>query len=194
MRSPTTPRPTAFPSTPAAAPRADGEPSKTRRKQDMHALQELGMALVLLDARRLATLDLPEPLADAIALARRITRHEARRRQMQYIGRLMRDVDAAPIRDALAAWAEGSQRERARFAALERWRDHVLDEPDGLQAFVAALPGAPHEALAALAADARVERARGAPPRHARALFRALKRVLDDEGTGAAPRQPSDMR
>jgi ribosome-associated protein len=192
MRSPTTPRPTAAPSAPAAPGRAAAPPSKTRRKQDMHALQQLGVALVALDAKRLATLDLPEPLANAIALARKVTQHEARRRQMQYIGRLMRDVDAEPIRDALAAWAEGSQRERAHFAALERWRDHVLDEPDGLQAFVAAHPAAPREALAALVADARAERARGAPPRNARALFRALKRILDDEeGAGTATRHPS---
>jgi len=178
-------------STPEAPGRADASPSKTRRKQDMHALQELGVALVALDAKRLATLDLSESLADAIAVARKVTKHEARRRQLQYIGRLMRDVDAAPIRNALAAWAEGSQRERARFAALERWRDRILDEPDGLQAFFAAHPAAPREALAALVADARAERARGAPPRNARALFRALKRILDDEGTGAAARHAS---
>jgi ribosome-associated protein len=191
MRSPTTPRHTVSMSTPEAPGRADASPSKTRRKQDMHALQELGVALVALDAKRLATLDLSEPLADAIAVARKVTKHEARRRQLQYIGRLMRDVDAAPIRNALAAWAEGSQRERARFAALERWRDRILDEPDGLQAFFAAHPAAPREALAALVADARAERARGAPPRNARALFRALKRILDDEGTGAAARHAS---
>jgi ribosome-associated protein len=185
MRSSTTPRPTVSGLAHAAADRPNAPaapPSKTRRKHDMHALQELGVALVDLDAKRLATLDLPEALVDAIALARKVTQHEARRRQMQYIGRLMRDVDAAPIRDALAAWAEGPQRERARFVALERWRDRVLDEPDGLQAFVAEHPGAPREALAALVADARTERARGAPPRKARALFRELKRILDDEG------------
>jgi ribosome-associated protein len=178
-------------STQEAPERADTSPSKTRRKQDMHALQELGVALVALDAKRLATLALPEPLADAIAVARKVTKHEARRRQMQYIGRLMRDVDATPIRDALTAWAAGSQRERAHFAALERWRDRILDEPDALQAFVAAHPAAPRDALAALVADARAERARGAPPRNARALFRALKRILDDERAGAAARHSS---
>ncbi|MGH8802709.1 MAG: ribosome biogenesis factor YjgA [Casimicrobiaceae bacterium] len=81
--------------------------SKTRRKHAMHALQELGRELVELDPSRVAALELPEPLADAIALARRLTRHEAKRRQMQYIGRLMRDVDAQPIRDALARGSRG---------------------------------------------------------------------------------------
>jgi ribosome-associated protein len=155
--------------------------SKTRRKLEMHELQDLGVALVALDPRRLATLELPEPLVDAIVLARRTNRHEARRRQMQYIGRLMRDVDPAPIRAALAAWGEGPRRERERFALVERWRDRLLDEADGLQAFVAAYPGAPHDALAALVAAARAERARGAPPAKSRALFRELKRMVGNE-------------
>jgi ribosome-associated protein len=153
--------------------------SKTRRKNDMHALQELGVALVALDPKRLGTLDLPERLADAIAFARSVKQHEARRRQLQFIGRLMRDIDPAPLREALAAWAEGPRRERARFAELERWRDRVLDDPGGLQAFLEAHPAAPREALADIVADARVERARGAPPRKSRALFRALKQILE---------------
>lgn len=154
-------------------------PSKTRRKHEMHALQDLGVALVALDPKRLATLDLPERMVDAIALARTLTRHEARRRQIQFIGRLMRDIDAAPVRDALAAWALGPERERALMKAIERWRDRVQDDPDGLQAFVDAYPTASRTALAALLADVRTERARGAPPHKSRALFRELKRIID---------------
>lgn len=145
----------------------------------MHELQDLGVALVALDAKRLATLDLPETLVDAITLARTITRHEARRRQLQFIGRLMRDIDPAPLRAALAAWAEGPERERARFVLLERWRDSVLDDAGGLEAFVDAYPAAPRDSLAALVADVRAERAKGAPPRKSRALFRELKRIVD---------------
>ena len=155
-------------------------PSKTRRKQEMHELQDLGVALVALDPRRLATLQLPEKLVDAIALARTITRHEARRRQMQFIGRLMRDIDAAPLRVALVTWAEGPQRERARFALLERWRDRILDEAGGLDAFIEAYPSAPRDALAALVDDVRAERAHGAPPRKSRALFRELTRIVGE--------------
>lgn len=91
------------------APAAPESPSKTQRKHRMHALQELGAELVLLDPSRLEKLDLPEALADAIALARRLTRHEAKRRQMQYIGRLMRDVDPEPLREALVRWSRGSR-------------------------------------------------------------------------------------
>jgi ribosome-associated protein len=161
---------------------SDLAPSKTKRKQAMHALQDLGIQLVALDAKRLATLDLPEKLLDAIALARSATRHEAKRRQLQYIGRLMRDIDPAPLREALAAWAQGGQRERAHFALLEHWRDRVLSEPDGVQAFAAAYPAASPDTLMDLAADARAERARGAAPHKGRALFRELKRIVDAAG------------
>jgi ribosome-associated protein len=168
---------------PEAPPQRDDiapPPSKTRRKQAMNALQDLGVALVALDARRLATLGLPERLVDAITLARTLTRHEARRRQMQFIGRLMREVDPEPLRSALAAWAQGPEQERARFAAVERWRDRLIDDPDGLQAFVETHPSASRTALAALLGDLRAERARGAPPHKSRALFRELKRIIDN--------------
>ena len=158
---------------------APDAPSKTKRKREMHALQDLGAELVALEPKRLASLDLPERLVDAIALARTVTRHEARRRQMQYIGRLMRDVDPEPLRVALAAWARGSQAERAQFALVERWRDRVLHEPDGVNAFADVYPGAPRESLASLAAAAREERARGAPPHKSRELFRTLKRIIE---------------
>jgi ribosome-associated protein len=155
-------------------------PSKTRRKRAMEALQSLGEQLVALDAGRLATLDLPERLADAIALARTVTRHEARRRQMQYIGRLMRDVDPVPIEAALNRFAEGPAQDKARFAALERWRTRLLDEPAALDAFVAAHPRAERAALADLVARARAERGGSGPPHHQRALFRMLKSCSDE--------------
>ena len=92
------------------APETAERPSKTQRKEMMHALQDLGRELVELDPSRVASLDLPERLAEAIALARRLTRHEAKRRQMQYVGRLMRDVDPQPLIDALARWSGGARR------------------------------------------------------------------------------------
>jgi ribosome-associated protein len=155
----------------------DAPASKTRRKHAMHALQDLGEALVSLDPARLRTLDLPERLHDAVTLARSITRHEARRRQMQYIGRLMRDVDPAPLEAALRRWNEGPAEERARFAALERWRTRLLDEAGGLADFVAEHPAADRAELAALVNAARAERATGGPPHRQRALFRAIRKA-----------------
>ena len=153
----------------------------------MHDLQALGEALVALDPARLAALDLPERLADAIAQARTITRHEGRRRQMQYVG----PADARRRPGAAAGRAgrprsAGGGRPGGRFAALERWRERVLEGADGLAEFVAAFPAADAAALGRLVADTRNERLRGGPPHKYRALFRELKRIVDAAGpTGA---------
>src|SRR6185436_12455284 len=105
-------RPPPLPSQDATA----DPPSKTARKKAMHDLQAMGEALVALDPARVAALDLPERLVDAIAAARTITKHEAGRRQMQYVGRLMRVVDPQPIAEALSALERGTSTERAHFA------------------------------------------------------------------------------
>ena len=164
---------------PQAASDSPEPPSKSARKRAMHDLQALGEALVALDPGRLATLALPERLADAIAQARTITKHEGRRRQLQYVGRLMRDVDATQIQAALDGWGRSTAVERERFAALETWRERLLDDPDGLAEFAVAHPAAEMPALARLVAEARAERLRGGAPHKYRALFRALKHIVD---------------
>lgn len=156
----------------------DASPSKTRRKHAMHALQDLGEALVALDPRRLSQLNLPERLVDAVVQARGIRAHEGRRRQIQYIGKLMRDVDPAPVQAALETWAKGPKEENARFAAVEQWRDRLLAEPAALDAFVGAYPQADRRHLESLINDANLERVRGGPPHRYRELFRQLKAAV----------------
>jgi ribosome-associated protein len=165
------------PATPAST--SAEPPSKTRVKQAMTQLQDLGEALVAIDSRRLAELGLPERLEDALRAAKQITKHEARRRQLQFVGRLMRDVDPEPIRATLARWAEIPNAEKARFAALERWRDRLLEDDAALDAYLDGHPQTPRKELAARVAAARGERSRGGPPRHVRELFRYL-RAHDD--------------
>ena len=161
-----------------AADAEDLPPSKTRRKHAMHALQDLGEALVALDARRLQKLDLPERLVDAIVQARGIRAHEGRRRQIQYIGKLMRTIDPEPVQAALEDWAKGPKEDNARFAALERWRDRLLAEPAALNEFVGTYPQADRRHLESLIHDANLERTRGGPPHRYRELFRQLKAVV----------------
>ena len=158
--------------------------SKTRRKTEMHDLQSLGETLVRLSAPRLSELGLPERLADAIEQARAITKHEARRRQMQYIGRLMRDVDPEPIRARLAQWGAAPAAEKARLAAVERWRERLLVDSAALDQLCAAVPHADRARLSALVARVQGERARAAPPHAYRELFRALNTLLS---TAAVP-------
>ena len=165
--------------TPFAAVQAE-RPSKTRRKAEMDALQALGETLTRVDPQRLRDLDLPERLLEAIAEARRITQHEARRRQLQFIGRLMREVDASPIRARLAEWEDAPNREKARLHAIERWRERLLAEPEALSALCAEHPEADGSALARLVESAHRERVRGSAPRAYRELFRALGALLRD--------------
>jgi ribosome-associated protein len=155
-------------------------PSKTRRKQAMHALQDMGEALVALDHKRLTELDLPERLVDAVVLARGIRAHEGRRRQIQYIGRLMRDIDAAPLQATLDRWAAGAPADHARFAEVERWRDELLVDATALDRFAIAHPNIDRASLASLIRDAQVERARGGPPHRYRELFRTLRAAVDN--------------
>jgi len=161
-----------------ASSRSELLPSKTRRKAAMHALQDLGEAMVRLTPARLAALALPERLADAIAEARQITRWEARRRQMQFIGRLMRDVDPLPIQARLEQWEGAPNAEKARLAQVERWRTRLLSEGDALDRLCVEHPRADRPRLEALVTRVRDERAQGRPPHAYRELFRALNALL----------------
>ncbi len=156
-------------------------PSKTRRKVAMHALQDLGEALVAVAPERLAELDLPERLVDAIAAARRITAHEGRRRQMQFVGRLMRDVDPEPIRTKLDAWAQGPRQATALLHRLEAWRERLLKEPEALAELAAAQARLDRDHLRRIIRLAREERAQGQPPKFYRQIFQELKNVFENE-------------
>jgi ribosome-associated protein len=149
--------------------------SKTRRKKEMHALQALGAELVRLPEAQLAEIALPEALAAAVLEARRVRSHEARRRQLQYIGRLMREVDAAPIRAQLDALAGHSAEAAARHRRLERLREQLLADDAALTDFAQSHTDADLQALRALIRNARREQKEGHPPRAYRELFRVLK-------------------
>lgn len=156
----------------------DPPPSKTQRKAAMHRLQALGETLVGLSAERLSSLSLPERLADAVVQARGITRWEARRRQMQFIGRLMRDVDAESIRARIEEWTGASRAEKARLAAVERWRERLIRDPEALDRLCAEAPQADCPRLSALILGVAKERAANGPPHAYRELFRALNSLF----------------
>jgi ribosome-associated protein len=155
--------------------------SKSSRKRDMHALQQLGAQLVELSGEQLASMQLPETLLAAVLDARRLTKHEARRRQLQYIGRIMRDVDAAPIRDRLEQWQGQGREHTAQLHALERWREELLAGDPALARFLGAYPGADSQKLRALIRNARREHKESLPPRSYRELFRALREIVGGE-------------
>jgi ribosome-associated protein len=149
--------------------------SKTQQKRAMLELQALGVALVALPQARLSAMQLPAALAAAIAEARRMTRHEAKRRQLQYIGKLMRSIDAEPIREQLAALRGESAQAAAQHRRLEDWRSRLLADDGALTAFAEEFPRADLQALRAAIRNARKEQAASKPPRAYRELFRLVR-------------------
>lgn len=158
-------------------------PSKSQRKRDMHALQVLGGELVRLRRDQLQRIELPEELREAIEFAHRVTSHEARRRHMQYLGKLMRQVDADAIRTALAQVTGESRAAVALMHLAERWRDRLIADDDSLTEFIAAHPAADVQWLRAAIRAARREIGNQQAPRHARELYRWLHEQLESQAT-----------
>jgi ribosome-associated protein len=154
--------------------------SRTKKKQQVEELQKLGVALVDLPAAQLDALGLPALLLAAVREAQRITSHEARRRQLQYIGKLMRKVDPEPVRAALAMSAGQSALARAQQRRLEGWRERLVGDDGALTAFAAEHPGADLQELRTLIRNARKEIADSKPPRAQRELFRVLRDLSHD--------------
>lgn len=149
--------------------------SKTKRKQEMHGLQALGEALVDLPEAQLAAMPLDDKLARAVLEAKRISSREGRRRQLQYIGRLMREVDPAPIRERLAELEGRSAQAAARHRRTEALRERLMADDEALTEFAASHPAADLQALRTLIRNARKEQKDGKPPRAFRDLFRFLR-------------------
>lgn len=159
----------------------DERPSKSARKREASAAQDLGTRLIELKEPELRALDLPERLLDAILLAKRITARGGLARQRQYIGKLMRDVDPAPLEAALTARSRGAQVDAERHKRAETWRARLLAEgPAALDELVRWCPAADRRALQALidkATGARVDS--GSREAAARELFRSLRTLFE---------------
>ncbi len=159
--------------------------SKTQRKAEADQLQQIGKSLVALPDDRVKQLNLPEALYEAIVEAKRISSNGAIRRQMQYIGRLMRDIDSTPIVEQLAKWEGKNQEENARFHALERWRERLISEAatssnDVLQAFVTQYPNDEIQRLRHLIRNAYQEQSNNKPPKSSRELFKLLREITEN--------------
>lgn len=163
---------------------ADERPSKTQRKKVSHELQDLGEALVALPPDRVAALPLDEPLRDAVAEYRRTRSHEGRRRQMQYIGRLMRGADTAPIRQAVLEMQLGRAKDSLALHEAERWRAELIAGDEAVTGFVARHPGTDVQQLRTLVRNARKDAAQAPEQRSGRAfreLFQFIRQASDHE-------------
>jgi ribosome-associated protein len=153
--------------------------SRTQLKREMEARQELGERLVDLPRAKLEKLDLPDELLEAIDLAQRLTKRGALKRQRQYIGVLMRSLDAGPIERAMAAMDQGREQEARLQHRAEQCRDRLLAGDDGcLQELINEFPDIDIQHLRGLVRNAGRETEAGKPPRSARLLFRYLRELF----------------
>ncbi|KQR45798.1 ribosome biogenesis factor YjgA [Acidovorax sp. Leaf160] len=178
------------------------ESSRTDLKRESDALQNLGRDLLTLRADLLERLQLPEKLLEALAEARRITNFEGKRRQMQYVGKLMRKLDEATVQAAQAALQEqhsGSASEKLALHQAEQWRERLIAEDGALAEWLEQFPRTDTQQIRALIRQARkdaqpegkvanVQVSQGLAPRKGRAyreLFQLVREQMDDAGTEA---------
>lgn len=168
-----------------------GPPSKTQLKAEADEKQALGEALLTLRTDLMARLDLPDKLLDALKEARRITNFEGRRRQMQFIGKLMRPLDMTPIRAAIDEQANGSADLTLALHLAEQWRDRLLADDDALGQWLTDYPATDSQQLRALIRQARKDIPKpetpesvGEAPRHGksyREIFQLVRKAMAQE-------------
>jgi ribosome-associated protein len=159
-------------------------PSKTQRKKTSHDLQDLGEALVAMPDDRLVDLPMDESLLDAIRVHRRTKTHEARRRQMQYIGKLMRRNDPEPLREAVAAMQLGHAKDALALHEAERWRAELIASDDALTTWTPQFPQSDLQQLRSLIRAARKDASVSPEQRSGRA-FRELFQFIRKQQNAA---------
>ncbi len=174
--------------------------SRTDLKRESDELQELGKELLTLRADLLTRLDLPDKLAEALREARRITNFEGKRRQMQFVGKLMRKLDpeaVQAVRDALTEQRSGSAKEKLALHQAEQWRDQLLAQDSAQAEWIAHYPGTDIQQLRALIRQARKDAptennttvSQGLAPRKGRA-YRELFALVRKQVSGASTEEP----
>jgi ribosome-associated protein len=160
--------------------------SKTKLKAEADAAQDVGKKLIDLPKDRLIKLNLPEALFDAVSEAKRLTANGAIRRQKQYIGRLMRDIDISPIVDQLQRWEGKHNEESAKFHTLERWRERLLTDEKAISEYIIANPQVDSQQLRTLIRNAQREEVAQKPPKSSRELFKLLREVTESKDADEA--------
>lgn len=153
--------------------------SKSQVKREMRALRDLGKELVDLPAAELAKFEFSETLLDAILLAQNLKR-EALRRQLQHVGKLLRDEDEAAVRQMMVQISQPQRDAVKAFHEIEQWRDRLLEGDDEvINSLISQYPDTDRQHLRQLVRNARKERKMEKPPRYSRLLFQYLKNLQE---------------
>ena len=152
--------------------------SKTEKKKEAQSLQELGERLLKLSKDQMDNIAMPEDLYKAIEFAKTIKSFGALKRQMQYIGTLMRKIDSGPIHEALDNIEQGNYKKAMEFKEIEKWRDELIaGNKELIEELLVQYPGADRQQLAQFVRNANKEMANNKPPKSSRALFRYLQKL-----------------
>lgn len=171
----------------------DEPPSKSELKRQMQALQVLGQELTELPTSRIKALDIPESLRDALNEFARTRSHEGRRRHLQLIGKLMRNTDPEPLREAVAAYKLGSAKDTLALHQAEHWRDRLVSDDNALTVWLQTHPSTDVQHLRSLLRAARkdaLQLTEAGMPRHGKAyreLFQLVKAALNSIKAGNTP-------
>lgn len=173
---------------PDSDPSADEleEISKSQRKREADAVRDLGVRLSELGASELATIPLPDDVLSAIQELNRLKAHGARKRQLGFLAKRMRQIDVTLIDEALEKLRQSARANTRKLHLVENWRDRLIGEADGetakdgLTAFLSEFPHADRQQFRHLQRQAIAERAAKRPPAATRQLFKALRGVIID--------------
>ena len=152
--------------------------SKTQKKKEAHSLQELGEKLLQLSKEQIKEIDIPEEILEALDLARTIKSHEGLRRQIQFIGSLMRKIDSNSIQQAVDQFDQGNYKKALEFKETEQWRDELISgNNELLEKILEDHDNADRQQLSQLVRNARKELGNNKPPKSSRALFKYLREI-----------------
>lgn len=169
-------------------PETGQAPSKTARKRQATALQELGLALARLPETHRRAVDMPEDLREALESYLLIRSHEGRRRQLQLVGKLLRRTDPAPLLEAVERFASGRAADAERLHVVERWRDALIADDEAVTRWIETYPDTDVQQLRTLVRSARRDGAGGDPaqrqPKSYRRLFALIRDALEEAGAG----------
>ncbi|NDV21661.1 ribosome biogenesis factor YjgA [Desulfovibrio sp. JC022] len=155
-------------------------PSRSQKKREMVALQKLAEKLMTLGPELVKKCGLPDYFIEEVLDAMAIKAHEAKRRKVQYIGKLIRDIDTQPLVDFLEDIETGNKADNMKFHALEVWRSRLIDgDFSALDEIMEQHPQADRQRISQLARNARKEKDKSKPPKSARALFKTLRELTE---------------
>jgi len=156
--------------------------SRTKKKKKAEALQKMGVALVELPENEIKRLAIPQELKDAVLDAQTMTKHGSRRRQLQYIGTLMRDLDPDPIQMAVEQLSLERARAAQKFQEMEAWRDHLVspgNQNHTPEAFITAFPHTNRQRLGQLIRNVVNAKEDKKKTKASRVLFHYIREIME---------------